>query len=171
MELNNLQKLAVAQALLKVVKEQTDPHGGKRGESNLRTEADDDLRAMYESTGVDRVRISIGGEAVGTMSARLSKPVERVEPEVFDSAAFVKWLRTSDGGLDTLHRLVAGMPDKVLAAATADGELPDGCRMVARSEPAKWTGTMLRVDAAKVASALAGELPQAVAGLLAGEVE
>ena len=109
---------------------------------------------------------------VGTLSARLSKPVEGVAPEIADDAAFVAWLRASDGGADALMRLVTGYRTRqaVLDAATADGELPGGCRMVERREPARWLGTVLRVDKQSVAQALAGELPQAVAGLLGGEV-
>ena len=172
MEMSDLAKLALAESVVKACKAMTDPKGGAHGAPTLRTECDDALRADFEESGTDRRRISINGVEVGTLSARLSKPVSGVAPEIADDAAFVAWLRESDGGLDALKRLVTGYRTRqaVLDAATADGELPDGCRMVERSEPARWLGTTLRVKPEKVAQALAGELPQAVAGLLGGEV-
>lgn len=173
MELSNLSKLALAESVVKACKAMTDPKGGANGAPNLRTHADDSLRYAFEEQGVDRQRIMVGDVEVGTLSARLSKPVEGVAPEIADDAAFVAWLRESDGGKDALMRLVTGYRTRqaVLDAATADGELPNGCRMVERREPARWLGTTLRVKPEKVAQALAGELPQAVAGLLGGEVE
>lgn len=171
-ELSGLARLALAESVVKACKTMTDPKGGAHGESNLRTDADDQLRRAYEQDGVDRKRIVMGDVEVGTLSARLSKPVSGIAPEIADDAAFVAWLRESDGGADALLRLVTGYRTRqsVLDAATADGELPDGCRMVERSEPARWLGTALRVKPERVAQALAGELPQAVAGLLGGEV-
>lgn len=169
-ELSPLAKLALAESVVKACKAATDPKGGAHGAPNLRTDADDALRCAYEQDGVDRKRIVIGGTEVGTLSARLSKPVEGVAPEIADDAAFVAWLRGSDGGADTLMRLVTGYRTRqaVLDAATADGELPDGCRMVDRCEPARWLGTVLRVDKQSVAQALGDSLPSAVYGLLSG---
>lgn len=171
-ELSSLARLALAESVVKACRAATDPKGGANSAPNLRTSADDSLRCAFEEQGVDRQRIMIGDVEVGTLSARLSKPVSGIAPEIADDAAFVAWLRESDGGLDALKRLVTGYRTRqaVLDAATADGELPDGCRMVERSEPARWLGTTLRVKPEKVAQALAGELPQAVAGLLGGEV-
>ena len=74
MELNDLQRLAVAEAMGKAIKEMTNPRGGEHGAPTLRTEADDALRADFEASGTDRRRISINGQEVGTLSARLSKP-------------------------------------------------------------------------------------------------
>lgn len=172
MEMSDLAKLALAESVVKACKAMTDPKGGAHGAPNLRTDADDALRDAYERDGVDRKRIVIGGTEVGTLSARLSKPVSGVAPEIADDAAFVAWLRGSDGGADALMRLVTGYRTRqaVLDAATADGELPDGCRMVERSEPARWLGTVLRVDKQSVAQALGDSLPSAVYGLLGGEV-
>lgn len=160
-----LQRLAVAQALQNAVKPMLD----QRRPGSERAEADDALRELYATDGVDRQRIRINGEDVGTLSLRFSKGRDGVEPAIEDSERLVRWLRGSDGGLDALRRLVYGEPGLVLKAATADGELPDGCRMREVHEPSAISGTALRVDAAKVAKALAGELPAAVAGLLGGD--
>ena len=73
MELNDLQRLAVAEAMGKAIKDVTNPRGGAHGTPTLRTECDDALRQMYEAEGVDRKRIVINGTEVGTLSARLSR--------------------------------------------------------------------------------------------------
>ena len=91
-------------------------------------------------------------------------------PMINSLPGFVEWLRTSDGGLDTLNRLVTVKPDLVLEAAVADGELPDGCEMVERCEPAMMTGATVRVQLPKVVEALGNNLGSAAAALLTGEV-
>ena len=170
MELSDLQRLAVATAMEKAIKDVTNPRGGANGAPTLRTECDDALRQMYETEGVDRRRIVINGTEVGTLSARLSKPESGTRVVMLYATDFVKWLRTSDGGADALMRLVCDgkTRDAVIAAATADGELPDGCKVQDYDKPAAWLGTTLRVSVPKVGAALGGELPSAVMGLLGG---
>ena len=45
MELSDLQRLAVAEAMGKAIRGMTDPRGGAHGAPTLRTECDDALRA------------------------------------------------------------------------------------------------------------------------------
>ena len=170
MEFNDLQRLAVATALEKAIKDVTNPRGGAHGAPTLRTECDDTLRQMYETEGVDRKRIVINGTEVGTLSARISKPESGTRVVMDKDFDLVDWLRHSDGGFDALLRLVRDPKtrDAVTAAATADGELPDGCRVEQYSKPQMWLGTTLRVSVPKVGQALGGELPSAVVGLLGG---
>lgn len=170
MELSDLQRLAVVEAMGKAIKDVTNPRGGAHGAPTLRTECDDALRQMYETEGVDRKRIVINGTEVGTLSARLSKPESGTRVVMSDTGAFVRWLRESDGGYDALWRLVTASKTNqaVIDAATADGELPDGCRVESYDKPAAWLGTTLRVSVPKVGAALGGELPSAVMGLLGG---
>ena len=143
MELNDLQRLAVAEAMGKAIKGMTNPRGGAHGAPTMRTECDD---------------------------ARLSKPESGTRVAMSDTGAFVRWLRESDGGYDALWRLVTASKthQAVIDAATADGELPDGCRVEDYDKPAAWLGTTLRVSVPKVGAALGGELPSAVMGLLGG---
>lgn len=173
MELSDLQRLAVAEAMGKAIKDMTNPRGGAHGAPTLRTEADDALRADFEASGTDRRRIVINGQEVGTLSARLSKPESGTRIAMTDTGLFVRWLRESDGGYDALWRLVTASKthQAVLDAATADGELPDGCAVEDYEKPSAWLGTTLRVDVKKVGSALGAELPSAVVGLLGGGEE
>ena len=170
MDLNDLQRLAVAEAMGKAIKDVTNPRGGAHGAPTLRTECDDALRADFEASGTDRRRIVINGTEVGTLSARLSKPESGTHVVMDKDYDLVDWLRHSDGGFDALLRIVRDPKtrDAVVAAATADGELPDGCRVESYDKPAAWLGTALRVDPKKVGAALGAELPSAVIGLLGG---
>lgn len=167
-ELTGIQTLAVAEAMMKAIAGATSTRGGAHGAPNLRTEADDALREDFEADGTDRRRIIIDGQEVGTLSARVSKPEQGTRVIVWEVREFVEWLRTSDGGLDALVRLVSRHPDVAVEVATSDGELPDGCAVEAYDKPAEWLGTTLRVDARKVGAALGAELPAAVMGLLEG---
>ena len=170
MELTDIQRLAVAEAMGKAIKDMTNPRGGSHGAPTLRTECDDALRADFEASGTDRRRISINGQEVGTLSARISKPEIGTRVVMSNRAAMLHWLRSSDDGCDALERLLADgrTRDAVVAAATADGILPDGCRVESYERPAAWLGTTLRVDPMKVGAALGAELPSAVVGLLGG---
>ena len=170
MELSDLQRLAVAEAMGKAIRGMTDPRGGAHGAPTLRTECDDALRADFEQDGTDRRRIVINGTEVGTLSARLSKPESGTRVVMDKDYDLVDWLRHSDGGFDALLRLVRDgkTRDAIIAAATADGELPDGCRVESYDKPQAWLGTTLRVDPKKVGAALGAELPSAVVGLLGG---
>lgn len=173
MELTDIQRLAVAEAMGKAIKDMTNPRGGAHGAPTLRTECDDALRADFEADGTDRRRIVINGTEVGTLSARLSKPESGTRVAMTDTGLFVRWLRESDGGFDALWRLVTASKTNqaVIDAATADGELPDGCRVESYDKPQTWLGTTLRVSVPKVGAALGGELPSAVVGLLGGGEE
>lgn len=170
MELSGLQRLVVAEAMTKVIKGMTNPRGGSHGEPTLRTEADDALQADFEANGTDRRRIAINGQEVGILTANISKPESGTRVVIDDEDMLIDWLRCEDGGYDAVARLVRSPKTRqaVIEAATADGELPDGCMVESYDKPAQWLGTTLRVSVPKVGQALGGELPSAVTGLLAG---
>lgn len=159
---DDLAKLAVANAMTSALGSVT----SQRDPDSIRSRADLHLHEMFENDGVDRIRIRVNGVEVGTLSAKVTKPKVGVETVVLNYEEFIEWLRTSDGGRDTISRLVAAMPAKVVEMATVDGELPDGCAVRDVCEPPRFGGTMLKVNKEKVAQALGAELPNAVIGLL-----
>lgn len=158
----NEERLAVITAFGKAV---------KQAEKQVREEVDAQMRKDFMTNGVTQKQLVVNGKKVGTISARMTKEKVGKYPMLKSAPEFVEWLRTSDGGLDTLNRLVSIKPDLVLDAAIADGELPDGCEMVERCEPPMMTGTTLRVQLPKVIDALGNNLDAVAAALLTGEVE
>lgn len=171
MKLTEMQELALWKAIADAANERitTRPKGG----SNLRTEIDESMIALYETTGADRVKLKLHEREVGTLSLTFTKPKQGVEMRVTDTKKLVKWLRETDEGGDVLMTVICGikLQEAIVNAAMDYGFLPDGCAMVEVNEPKHYKGTMLKVDGLKVARAMAGELPSAVAGLLGGEME
>ena len=171
MQLTEMQELALWKAIADAANERitTRPKGG----ANLRTEIDESMVALYETTGADRVKLKLHEQEVGTLSLTFTKPKQGVEMRVTDTKKLVKWLRETDEGGDVLMAVICGikLQEAIVNAAMDYGFLPDGCAMVEVNEPKHYKGTMLKVDGMKVARAMAGELPSAVAGLLVGEVE
>lgn len=171
MQLTEMQELALWKAIADAANERitTQPKGG----SNIRTEIDESMIALYESTGADRVKLKLHEQEVGTLSLTFTKPKQGVEMRVTDTKKLVKWLRETDEGGDVLMTVICGikLQEAIVNAAMDYGFLPDGCAMVEVNEPKHYKGTMLKVDGLKVARAMAVELPSAVTGLLGGEVE
>lgn len=151
-------KLALATAMFNAMSDKVSTKGGKRGADNFRTTCDEMLRDEWERDGTDRKVLRINGQKVGTITARTSKPIDETVPVIRDTEAFVQWLRTSDGGLDTLRRALSTKPADMIALATADGELPDGCAIEKRELPERFLGTTVRVDKRLVMRALRDEL-------------
>ena len=152
-------KLALATAMFNALSDKVATKGGKRGADNFRTACDSMLRDEWEREGTDRKALRIRGQKVGTITARTSKPIDETVPVIRDTEAFVTWLRTSDGGLDTLRRALSTKPQDMLAWATADGELPDGCAIEKRERPERFVGTTVRVNKELVMRALSNDLP------------
>ena len=160
--LSNLEKLGIINAFGKAV---------KKAEKQVREEVDDEMRKAFIEGSVSQKQVMVNGKKVGTISVRMSEPVVGKYPQIDKAEDFVQWLRNSDGGLDTLRRMVTTNPDWCLDKATEDGELPDGCSLVERNEPPFYKGTTLRVQLPKVVDALGPELGSVAAKLLTGEVE
>ena len=165
-------RLAVMQAVHKAIGEELDSHGKRHGAGNIRTKADDTMRELYETTGVSQLALIVNDAKVGTISARLTKPVSRDWFSCDDVPGLVAWLRSDDGEA-ALTRLVQSLGGDIAADSVEhEGELPPGCTPHHEERPGdSWDGTTLRVDVAKVRDALGDGLPAAVAGVLAGEVD
>lgn len=160
----DIERLAIAQAVYSELGKMV-----KAGGDGLRGDIDRELMSDYASKGVDRYRLPVNGQNVGTLSIRFGKEKMRCYIEDVDELA--SWLM-ADGG-EELKRLINGNVSTVSTWLAEHiektGELPDGC--VGYVEPPAPVGTTIKVDSEKVATALGMTLPQAVVHLLGGEVE
>lgn len=158
---DELGQLAVAQALYNELGRMV--RTGDPG--NLRGRCD-----AYLADGItDRINVSVGGERVGTLSAKWSKP--RLTVRVTDRAAFADWV--CEDGLGYLREWIAGgmrgsLADFCATALVTDGEVPAGCEAV--EEPERFDGTVLRIDSEKVAAAFGRNLAAATVYALTGDV-
>ena len=160
----DIERLAIAQAVYSELGKMV-----KAGGDGLRGDIDRELMSDYASKGVDRYRLPVNGQNVGTLSIRFGKETMRCYIE--DTDALTSWFM-EDGG-DDLERFIKENESTVASwlakRIEKTGELPDGC--VGYVEPPAPTGTTIKVDSEKVATALGMTLPQAVVHLLGGEVE
>lgn len=160
--MNNLEKLAIAQATMKVIGDVV----STKNPDSLRSQIDAEVLEDYRESGIKSRDLRVNGEKVGTYSVRVAKPkTERVMSET-DHEAFVKWAGENPE-LCTLFALNQAAKLAQFALETA-GELPDGYKFQEVVTPERTTGTTLKVDVQSVAQAMGNELPSAVAGLLEG---
>lgn len=157
--MNDLERLALEQAIIKVVGEDV----STKNPDSLRSRVDDALRDEFAKDGTDRRRLMLNGKGVGTLSARLTKEQPAgVRLVVDDRAALEHWALQNG-----CAREVVEIDDDALDACVADGVVPDGCHYEqVPAQPAQWNGTTLRVDPRKVAEAMGPSLAPAVAGIL-----
>lgn len=170
-ELTDVQRLAIAQAVFKAVSAVV----STKDPDSLRSECDRVLVEQYERTGAKSYDVPINGTKVGTYSVKVSKAKpKRKAPRVWvdDGDEFAEWLASEDGA-GWLRQLVEEHGDEIAFGVFYEtGEIAPGC--VAQpdycepAEPARVTGTTLRVDADAVAEAMGPMLGERVMGLLGG---
>jgi len=167
--MNDIERLTVAQALLKTVTKYT----STKDPDSLRARADADMLANYERMGMKSVDLRINGEKVGTYSVKVSKPTTsttRTRLVVDDSEEAYRWAVRS--ATDEFEDWCIANIDRFCQYALDEfGEVADGTHVetdTAAAQPERATGTVLKVDPPKVAHALGVQLPFAVAGLLSG---
>lgn len=176
----NLEKLAVAQALYNGVGAVV----STKDSDSLRAECDREARELYEQYGMTSRDVLINGEKVGTYSVAFSKGKPAADAWVEERAVlqdverFDKWICGMCADelkeLAVWIRMHAGADALAEYWLCANGELPDGCELLKIDHPAQpaqqkqYKNTVLKVDSQAVVQALAGELPDVVAGLLQG---
>lgn len=167
--MNDIERLVITQALLKIVTKYT----STRDPDSLRARADADMLANYERMGMKSVDLRINGEKVGTYSIKVSKPTtatNRTRLVVDDSEEAYRWAVRS--ATDEFEDWCIANIDRFCQYALDEfGEVADGAHVETEetgAQPERATGTVLKVDPPKVAHALGAQLPFAVAGLLAG---
>lgn len=149
-------QLAVGTAVGKELKARLD---------DLRRDVTDAMLEAYEKTGADRIRAIVNGKPVGTVTARVTRPVGGMRVRVADRQEYMRWLFDGDGR-DYIERLASAHEVELLDGMEADGVLPPGCVMERHVEPARFVGVTVRVDAKKVGEALGDGLDAYVAGLI-----
>ena len=182
--MNDLQRLAVAQAVFKVVGSAV----STKDPNSLRAAVDERAERDYRFDGVkSRDVIMPDGTKVGTYSVKVTPAVDYQPAQYVEVAAcespwkLDSWMKQrSFEELQLVARFAVENAD-MFAAFWLDqvGELPDGCELMQQcvspavdAKPMRYAGTVLKVDERAVAESLAGELPAAVAALLTdGEVE
>lgn len=184
LQLNATQKTAVLTAIQKLVKAELD---------GCRADADADIKALYETTGADRMKVKVGDVEVGTLTLCFAKEAY----EVTDSDAFRDFMLAQ--GLAGERKVIrqAYMPK---AIALMEEHCPEGIeKSVALSEdaskflkragaafvlegttevvpgirpkPATVTGTRMTGCKPDVVMPALQALPGGVAGVLMGGVE
>lgn len=162
-DLSEMQQLAVAQAVYKRMGSVVSTSG-----DGLRAKVDEQVIGFYEATGAKSYDVKIAGQKVGTMGVTVSKETERTVFDLTDSDALDAWLAT-DEGVDAIGQWATDHLRQFVNDYVKDtGEIPPGVTPRTVVDPPRVKGTTLRVEPAKVARALRGELPAAVAGLLGG---
>ena len=169
-QLNDVERLALAQALYKMAGELVDT----KNPDSLRSEVDRNYRELYIKTGAKSFEIHLNGEQVGTYSIRVSKPKDaetHTTFEVTDYEKLAKWFdtREEDGYCEVFAaQNLAQFAEYVFEDS---GEMPDGCELQTVVTPAidkQYLGGTLKVDVESVINAMGEQLPPSIAGLLEG---
>lgn len=129
-----LTQLAALQSLYKLLGEVL----STKNPDGLRGQADARFRELYESTGIDRIRLTVNDEEVGKYVAKVSSPTKRTVMHVNDVEALL------DDNIEVMKAFVrehrAEYADYYLDAT---GAVPDGCEMTVEDVPAQWLGTTI----------------------------
>ena len=169
LELNDVEKLAIAQAYYKSVAELVktrDPY-------NLRGRVDAEMRRTYESlreslgTAPKSFDIELFGKKVGTYSITTTKPEPSkttVELKVTNNDELLSWA--------VKNGYVVVDMDAVTDHFTAFGEVPPGCEpetiQIPEIEGGEIKSTALRINTEKVVNALGPQLETVTYKLLEG---
>lgn len=164
---SDAEKLAVAQAMYKAlgaIVSTKDP-------GSLRAHIDNTMRERYETEGIDRMRLMLGGIEVGKLSVTTTKPKHETIVSVYNLNDLELWLE--DNQRLAMDYALENADDFVKWVLDTDGELADGAKIEGRDTPGgAFAGTKLTgCKPEQVQAALGDNLEQAVNGLLYGEVE
>ena len=173
MELNDTQRLAIAQAFYKAAAELVDT----KNPDSLRSKVDAGYRELYELTGSKSFDVLIDGHQVGTYSIRFSKPKPEETHASFEVTDYEKLARDfAENVTDEQCRKFVALNLSQFAEWTlnTDGELMDGCKVMYETTEAtekQYLGGTLKVDPQEVMVAMGETLPPGIAGLLGGGYE
>lgn len=180
-KLTDLERLALMQAIYKVVAEQV----STRNPDSLRHRLDEQARKDYAESGVKSRDLLLNGKKVGTYSVSMTKEVSpahldgiRWNGDKAPVEEFSEWCEDNLTKADLLDFVTDGGEDTDMMESLANwwfgatGEVPDGFEHFEHDVPGMaptFNGTTVRVSPEKVARAMGAELPATVVGLLGGE--
>lgn len=157
-EAENLETLAKAQAAYKLLGDALSP----KNPDSYRSAADAWLIDLYETTGIDRVSLQVGGEEVGKYVVKKSKPTKRTTLFVNDAGALVE---DEPSMLAAFARRHADEFARFVLEET--GAVPDGCELSVEDVPGRVIGTAITGCKPDVVLPLLGASD--IAGLLGGK--
>lgn len=168
--MKNSEKLAIAQAFYKAAGE----YVSTKTPGNLRSQVDEEYKAIYEQTGAKSFDVRIGDEKVGTYSIKVSKATEAETKKalrVTDPETFIAWGK-NHWDICAEKFVLAHLEAYAQEYLLSTGEMPAGMHMIEVGTPAmpeQYAGGALKVDTQKVAEALGANLPDAMNNLLLGD--
>lgn len=167
-ELNEVERLAIAQALYKAAAELVDT----RNPDSLRANVDRGYKELYERTGSKSFDVMVNGKQVGTYSIKFSKPKPeetRMDFEVIDYELLARYFIEYVSDEQCREFAEANLNLFANYAFNATGELMDGCDLVPIVSPAvekQYMGGTLKIDPEQVREAMGEMLPRSIAGML-----
>lgn len=164
-EYSPMEQLAIKQALYKTIAADVSTKG-----DSLRNAIDGAIIEQYERSGAKSYDVKVNGEKVGSYSVRLSKDKKEKVPRIENADAFQRWL-TDPENMSQVVSYVRDDDYRFLEWLIKSwGIVPDGVEVMdVTHEGGDVVGTTLRIYEDKVANALGHALPEAIAGLLAGD--
>ena len=167
--LNDVERLAIAQAICKVAGKQVTTDSC----DNLRAAVDREYKELYEQTGSKSFDVKVNGQDVGTYSIAFSKPRDSVTTlsfEVYDYFALADWFE--DIPDEMLRDYVAtSLSDFAEWYFQHTGEMPTGCdieKIITPATDKQYCGGRFKIDPDSVFAAMGDLLPARIVGLLEG---
>ena len=162
--LNDLQKLGIAQALYKAlgrIVSTKDP-------DSLRSYCDMGLKELYARTGAKQLEIIVGGLKFGQLTAKTSNPTVKETVFVNDRDLLLNGAEPKDV-IDFAKDYAQEFGEWLWKRHKAEGEIPPGCEVVVQEVPAQFVGTTLTgCKPEDLGVALGDALPDAIHGVLEG---
>lgn len=167
-DLPPMERLAIEQAMYQRIGEDV----STKSADSLRRMCDEQIVENYRAMGAKSYDAHVNGQKVGTYSVRVGK--ERPEQTrkklvVSDQTTLEAYVNSDECKDEVIEyvQLMAGNFAEFLLETY--GIVAEGCEVVDETtpaQPAQVLGTTLRIDADKVAEALADYLPTTIAGFI-----
>ena len=165
LELTPVEKLAIAQAFYNSVGKMVNT----KDPDNLRGQVNAYFERVFDATGAKSFDVKLLGEKVGTYSITVSKAKA---PEVHYEVAVENWDEFELWAQEHGYAYVEYDMEAINRGFDRTGEIPPGCKTVAKVTPAveggKISRTALKVDADAVMDAIGPKLEAASTLLLEG---